>query len=68
MYRSQMRDHLHNITLRHWDTAMRVLGAAALRALLALSGEDQLYESIHREVSAHSALVLLAARPDHRLD
>lgn len=68
VYRDAMREHLHNITLRHWDTGMRTAGATALAALLALSPE-QVPDSVARELgqvpsldptSVHGALVALA--------
>ncbi|GFZ52002.1 hypothetical protein JCM24511_09773 [Saitozyma sp. JCM 24511] len=68
VYRDRMRGHLHHITLRHWDTAMRTLGATALRDLLELGTEEDMDDSIAREIielssldatSAHGALAAL---------
>ncbi|TXT16051.1 hypothetical protein VHUM_00554 [Vanrija humicola] len=68
VYRAAMREFLHNITLRHWDIAMRNLGAVALKAILALSSPDEVSDSITRELaqvpsldscSAHGALAAL---------
>lgn len=68
VYRAAMREHLHNTTLRHWDSAMRTAGASALTALLALAPED-VDDSVSRELvqvtaldptSVHGALVALA--------
>ncbi|KAL1413220.1 hypothetical protein Q8F55_000973 [Vanrija albida] len=68
VYRAAMREFLHNITLRHWDIAMRTAGAAALKAILALSSPDELSDSITRELaqvpsldscSAHGALAAM---------
>lgn len=68
VYRTALREHLHNITLRHWDGAMRVSGAQTLAALLALAPED-IEDSSTRELahvaafdptSAHGALLALA--------
>lgn len=68
VYRAALREHLHNITLRHWDAAMRVSGAHALSSLLALAPED-IVDSTERELaqvaaldptSAHGALLALA--------
>jgi hypothetical protein len=47
-----MRSHLHHITLRHWDTVMRTLGATALKDLLELGTKEDMDDSITREVSA----------------
>jgi hypothetical protein len=67
VYRDALRGHLHNITLRHWDGAMRTAGAAALAHLLALAPAD-VPDSVAREraqlpaldpTSAHGALVAL---------
>lgn len=57
IYRDELRDHLHSITLQHWDEAMRTAGAGALRDLLLLSSESDLTESVAREVSFRSWLV-----------
>ncbi|KAL7418710.1 hypothetical protein Q5752_006393 [Cryptotrichosporon argae] len=76
-YRRAMRSHLHHITLRHWDSAMRTLSARALRALLDLGPEDT-DDAIGREMAqlasldaacVHGALVALTKvcgmlRPD----
>ncbi|CAK9785549.1 ARM repeat-containing protein [Cutaneotrichosporon oleaginosum] len=68
VYRAALREHLHNITLRHWDVAMRTGGAGTLAALLALAPED-VGNSTTRELacvaafdptSAHGALIALA--------
>jgi hypothetical protein len=47
-----MREHLHGITLRHWDEAMRTAGAGALRDILDLGHEEELDNAIEREVRA----------------
>lgn len=69
VYRAALREHLHNITLRHWDGAMRVAGAQTLAALLALAPED-IADSSARELaqvgsfdptSVHGALLALSA-------
>ncbi|KAK4685879.1 tubulin-specific chaperone D, partial [Tremellales sp. Uapishka_1] len=49
-YRTAMREHLHHITLRHWDVTMRVLGANALREILLLDVEENVQDSMDREV------------------
>jgi len=68
VYRSALREHLHNITLRHWDAAMRTAGASALAELLRLCPAD-IPGSVNRELaqvaaldptSTHGALVALA--------
>nr|XP_019048752.1 hypothetical protein I302_02526 [Kwoniella bestiolae CBS 10118]OCF27682.1 hypothetical protein I302_02526 [Kwoniella bestiolae CBS 10118] len=68
VYRDKMREHLHHITLRHWDTNMRVQGAQALQSILKLGNDDDLQDSMGREirelpsldaVNAHGALVAL---------
>jgi hypothetical protein len=46
-----MREHLHNITLRHWDEAMRTLAAVALKDLLRLGDNDDIDDAVEREVS-----------------
>ncbi|ORY25084.1 armadillo-type protein [Naematelia encephala] len=56
VYRTALRNHLHNITLRHWDIAMRTLGATTLRSLLELSELADLEESINREINELSSL------------
>jgi hypothetical protein len=50
VYRDRMREHLHQVTLRHWDVAMRMLGASTLQSVLGMSGPDDLNNSIQREV------------------
>lgn len=50
VYRDAMRKHLHNITLRHWDSDMRILGAKALSALVLAGSEDDLSTAIDTEV------------------
>jgi hypothetical protein len=61
--------HLHSITLRHWDTNLRVLGASALESLLSLGDRGRLEDSLQKELgqlsavesgSVHGALVALA--------
>ncbi|OCF31205.1 cofactor D [Kwoniella heveanensis BCC8398] len=68
VYRNRMREHLHHITFRHWDTAMRVQGAQTLRSLLQLGEEVDLQDSIQREIkelpsldasNVHGALIAL---------
>lgn len=68
LYRKAFREHLHNITLRHWDGAMRSAGAAALASLLELDQAD-VRDSCDRELaqitsfdsaSNHGALLALA--------
>lgn len=68
VYRKAFREHLHNITLRHWDAAMRVAGAPALASLLQLEPAD-IPDSVARELaqlssfdsaSAHGALLALS--------
>ncbi|WVF65933.1 hypothetical protein IAT40_000671 [Kwoniella sp. CBS 6097] len=68
VYRDRMREHLHHITLRHWDVAMRVQGANTLRDLLKLAEVADMQESIEREIkelpsldasNVHGALVAL---------
>lgn len=55
VYFAALREHLHNITLRHWDAAMRSAGAASLAALLQIFSED-VADSVARELSQISAL------------
>ena len=50
VYRQRMREHLHNVTLRHWDTAMRIQGATALRALLELGDYSHVADAVGKEV------------------
>jgi hypothetical protein len=45
-----MREHLHHITLRHWDKHMRMLGARALRELVSLGGRVDREDAVEREV------------------
>ncbi|GMK59904.1 hypothetical protein CspeluHIS016_0901210 [Cutaneotrichosporon spelunceum] len=68
VYRAALREQLHNITLRHWDVAMRTAGAGTLAALLALAPED-VPDATVRELafvpaldptSTHGALLALA--------
>ncbi|RXK40761.1 hypothetical protein M231_02013 [Tremella mesenterica] len=68
VYRRQMREHLHHITLRHWDTSMRTLAGGALRCILDLGDVSDLQDSLEREInnlisvdptSVHGALVAL---------
>lgn len=47
-----MRDHLHHITLRHWDSSMRTLGAISLAKLLELEEAADLDDSTQREVGS----------------
>lgn len=35
-YRSAMLEHLHYTTLRHWDPAMRLIGAQSLKMICEL--------------------------------
>ncbi|KAK8845579.1 hypothetical protein IAR55_006295 [Kwoniella newhampshirensis] len=51
VYRDGMLEHLHHITLRHWDSAMRIQGAAALKSLLESGSEEDLDRSLYREVN-----------------
>lgn len=46
-----MRKYLHNITLRHWDPDMRILGAKALSALVNAGTDHDLDTAIDTEVS-----------------
>jgi hypothetical protein len=57
-----MRNHLHHITLRHWDTAMRTLGATALKDLLELGTKEDVDDSIAREVSVSHRPTWLTGR------
>ncbi|EIW73358.1 hypothetical protein TREMEDRAFT_26174 [Tremella mesenterica DSM 1558] len=68
VYRRQMREHLHRITLRHWDTSMRTLAGGALRCISELGDVSDLQDSLEREInnlisvdptSVHGALVAL---------
>lgn len=68
VYRAALREHLHNIALRHWDVAMRTGGAGTLAALLALAPGD-VADATARELacvaafdptSTHGALLALA--------
>jgi hypothetical protein len=45
-----MREYLHHITLRHWDSAMRTLGAVTLKNLVQLGAKENIDDSITREV------------------
>ncbi|WWC85834.1 uncharacterized protein L201_000701 [Kwoniella dendrophila CBS 6074] len=67
-YRNKMRDHLHHITLRHWDTAMRIQGAQALQSILKLGDDTDMQDALQREINelpsldatnVHGALVAL---------
>ena len=49
-----MRLHIHNLTLRHWDSAMRDLGARASGEILKLSEEEVVRRSLLFEVSLGS--------------
>lgn len=68
VYREPLRNRLHNITLRHWDSAMRTAGAALLPSLLKLA-PDTIGDSMSREIvnlssldptSCHGALLALS--------
>ncbi|WWD08947.1 hypothetical protein V865_007062 [Kwoniella europaea PYCC6329] len=68
VYRDKMREHLHHITLRHWDTNMRIQGAQALHSILKLGDEGDVQDSLDREikqlpsldaVNVHGALLAL---------
>ncbi|OXB38247.1 hypothetical protein LQV05_006482 [Cryptococcus neoformans] len=68
VYRTAMIEHLHSITLRHWDCSIRCLGAHALRKLLELDCKEALENTLQRElkelvsldsVNVHGALVAL---------
>ncbi|WWD22528.1 hypothetical protein CI109_107021 [Kwoniella shandongensis] len=68
VYRDTMREHLHHITLRHWDSAMRIQGAAALKSVLELGDKSDVEGSLRREVeelpsldavNVHGALLAL---------
>ncbi|OCF59625.1 cofactor D [Kwoniella mangroviensis CBS 10435] len=68
VYRDKMREHLHHITLRHWDTNMRIQGAQALHSILKLGNEVDVQDSLDREikqlpsldsVNVHGALLAL---------
>ncbi|WVQ62666.1 uncharacterized protein L199_000813 [Kwoniella botswanensis] len=50
VYRDKMREHLHHITLRHWDTNMRIQGAQALHSILKLGDEGDVQDSLDREI------------------
>lgn len=54
VYRRAAREHLHNITLRHWDIDMRKLGAKTLRAIVELGSESDRDDAIRREVGHQS--------------
>ncbi|WWC58144.1 uncharacterized protein I303_100679 [Kwoniella dejecticola CBS 10117] len=69
-YRDIMREHLHHITFRHWDTPMRLLAAQALQSILKLGSDDDIQDSLGREmkelasldsVNVHGALVSLGS-------
>lgn len=53
-----MRKYLHNITLRHWDSDMRILGAKALSALVVAGTDDDLDTAIDIEVTVIAGLVV----------
>ncbi|TYJ51709.1 hypothetical protein B9479_007714 [Cryptococcus floricola] len=55
VYREYMIDHLHNVTLRHWDVAMRIIGAEALKCLVELD-ISRLDQSLDREIKELSGL------------
>lgn len=68
VYRTALRNQLHNITLRHWDSAMRTAAASLLPSLLKLAPGD-IPDSTAREVgnlpaldptSCHGALLALS--------
>ncbi|WVO16748.1 hypothetical protein L204_104432 [Cryptococcus depauperatus] len=67
VYREKMLQHLHNITLRHWDCVMRVQGALALNSLLKFDS-GSIEKSMQQEIenlssidsmNAHGALTAL---------
>lgn len=62
MYRNEMRKYLHNITLRHWDSDMRILGAKALSALVVAGTDDDLDTSLNVEVRLTIDVRLLTAQ------
>jgi hypothetical protein len=52
MYRGALRQHLHNISLRHWDKSVRDLGSRALRDIVKIGGTEDLDDAIATEVRA----------------
>lgn len=50
-YRHALRAHLHNVTLRHWDPAMRIMGAKALSVLLELCERPDHENALDLEVN-----------------
>lgn len=50
-YRASLVQHLHDFTLRHWDPAMRQIGAQALAAIhVQRQNSRELHASLDREV------------------
>lgn len=65
IYREPMREHLHHITLRHWDKSMRVLGARALRELIQQGGPGDIDDAVEREVCLDSTIMLITRSPHY---
>nr|XP_019014520.1 uncharacterized protein I206_00602 [Kwoniella pini CBS 10737]OCF53301.1 hypothetical protein I206_00602 [Kwoniella pini CBS 10737] len=56
VYRDRMRNHLHHITLRHWDTVIRSQAAQALQSVLKLGDDRDIQDSLDREVKEFQSL------------
>ncbi|ORX34799.1 armadillo-type protein [Kockovaella imperatae] len=62
VYRRAMINHLHEVTIRHWDAAVQTLASEALREMLGLSDSRALITSIRRELEVLSHLDAISVR------
>lgn len=46
-----MVNHIHHITLRHWDPAVRGIGSKSLRLICAVAGKQAANDAVNAEVS-----------------
>jgi len=54
-----LRQHIHSISLRHWDKSVRELGARALRDIVKIGGSKDLHSAIVIEVSTDPETLLI---------
>lgn len=60
-YRASLVQHLHDFTLRHWDPAMRQIGAQALAAIhVQQQNPQELAASLDREVGSSGSCTCLS--------
>ena len=50
VYRKALVSHLHHITLRHWDPAVRSIGSRSLRMIAEVAGREARQAAVNQEV------------------